>query len=51
MAEAWIECERCDGEGMLRHDCGDDTCCCEFPEDEICGECGGNGGYWEEDNA
>lgn len=43
----WIECWRCGGEGD-EHDCGEDTCCCLYPErDErlACEECGGAGGW------
>jgi hypothetical protein len=38
------ECEQCD-EGLDGHDCGEDTCCCEFPEDNLrCQFCSGRVG-------
>jgi hypothetical protein len=41
---AVVECESCGGEGYTSHDCGEDCCCCEFPEDNvICEACGGKG--------
>ena len=41
----WEECEQCGGEGVDGHDCGEDTCCCRDPEENIpCRECGGRGG-------
>ena len=41
----WQECEHCGGTGFSHHVCGEDTCCCLYPEDnvlcDICeGECG-----------
>lgn len=40
-------CDWCGGSGYDRHDCGDDTCCCLDPEDNIpCGLCDGRGGWW-----
>lgn len=42
----WVECENCGGEGVSGHDCGEDCCCCEDPEDNIrCDICKGKGGW------
>lgn len=42
----WVECWQCDATGVSGHDCGDDTCLCFAPEDNIvCDECGGKGGW------
>lgn len=39
------ECEYC-SDGFSGHDCGEDTCCCLYPEDNIiCDVCDGEG-YW-----
>ena len=37
-------CPVCYGEGGY-HDCGEDTCCCANPDDDLiaCEECGGEG--------
>jgi hypothetical protein len=36
-------CEECEG-GLSGHECGEDTCCCKFPEDNVrCEFCGGRG--------
>lgn len=44
----WIECDHCGGEGLDGHDCGEDVCCCLYPEDnEQCDMCDGNGGWWQ----
>lgn len=41
------ECERCDAEGVMGHDCGEDTCCCADPEDNVtCDMCDGAGQNW-----
>lgn len=43
----YVECENCGGEGTDGHDCGEDTCCCLEPEDNVpCQFCEGRGG-WE----
>lgn len=43
----FVECETCSGEGFDGHDCGEDTCCCLNPEENMaCGICDGDGG-WE----
>lgn len=41
--------EQCDcNEGFSHHDCGEDTCCCLDPEDNVpCEMCGGEGGWWQ----
>lgn len=42
----WLECYLCGGEGVDGHDCGDDTCCCLNPEDDVeCDVCEGDGGW------
>lgn len=42
----WIDCWNCGGEGYSYHDCGEDTCCCLDPEDNVvCDVCGGEGGW------
>jgi hypothetical protein len=44
-----VECWHCGGEGGF-HDCGEDCCCCLYPEDnlnEACQECRGEGSYWQ----
>ena len=39
-------CEQCGGDGVYGHDCGEDTCCCLDPEDNvICDACYGKG-FW-----
>ena len=35
----WIECDNCGGEGVTHHDCGEDTCCCLYPEDNVACQC------------
>ena len=41
-----VGCWRCGGDGVDGHDCGDDTCCCLHPEDNmVCDICEGAGGY------
>lgn len=43
----WVRCWQCGGGIYVDHDCGEDTCCCAFPEDNvICDICNGEGG-WE----
>lgn len=42
----WTDCYQCGGEGLDGHDCGDDTCCCLYPEDNVdCHICDGSGGW------
>lgn len=42
----WMDCHHCHGEGYVEHDCFEDTCCCLDPDDEVCRDCDGDGGYW-----
>jgi hypothetical protein len=40
------ECEQCGGEGVDGHECGDDSCCCADPEDNLpCDICRGQGAF------
>jgi hypothetical protein len=40
------ECDNCGGEGVSGHECGEDTCCCLDPEDNVtCDWCMGKGGH------
>lgn len=42
----WEDCDSCGGEGADGHSCGDDTCCCRYPVDNVrCGQCEGYGGW------
>ncbi len=45
--EVWIDCSQCGGEGVIDGDCtcGDDTCCCLYPDPPDCALCEGAGGY------
>lgn len=39
-------CWNCGGEGTDGHDCGEDACCCVYPEENVpCEHCGGTGGW------
>lgn len=43
----FVECTDCGGDGFSGHDCGDDCCCCEYPDDNVpCDACRGYGGWW-----
>jgi len=43
----WESCETCGGEGVYGHDCGEDTCCCRYPEENLrCQICDGTGGWY-----
>jgi hypothetical protein len=43
----WIECDQCDEFGYSGHDCGEDTCMCRYPEDNIrCDYCFGKRGWY-----
>jgi len=45
----YVDCWNCGGEGFSGHDCGEDTCCCLDPEDDVvCDICKGEGG-WKND--
>lgn len=38
------DCPNCGGTGYSHHDCGEDTCCCLHPEDNVtCDRCEGKG--------
>ena len=42
----WIDCENCT-DGVTGHDCGEDTCCCADPEDNVtCDICDGAEGWY-----
>lgn len=42
----WEDCPNC-CDGYIGHDCGEDSCCCLDPEDNvICEICGGSVGWW-----
>jgi hypothetical protein len=42
----WQECENCGGDGYTSHECGDDTCACWEPSDNVpCFVCNGTGGW------
>ena len=44
----WRSCTNCAGEGTDGHDCGEDVCCCAFPEENVpCDTCGGEGGWYK----
>ena len=44
--QKWIECDICGGSGLNGHACGDDTCGCAWPEENVaCSNCGGDGGW------
>ncbi len=41
----WANCGNCD-DGFTGHDCGEDCCCCAYPEDNVtCDICNGKGGW------
>ena len=43
----WQECEHCDEYGFTHHDCGEDTCCCRTPENNVvCDVCDGKHGWY-----
>jgi hypothetical protein len=42
----WADCGNC-FEGFTGHDCGEDCCCCLYPEDNVtCDICYGAGGFF-----
>lgn len=42
----YLDCHQCGGEGVDGHDCGEDCCCCLYPEDNMtCDICDGEGGW------
>jgi hypothetical protein len=43
----WEDCDQCGGTGYNGHECGEDTCCCLYPEDNVtCDYCDGKGGHY-----
>jgi hypothetical protein len=44
---AYLRCWNCDEDGYSAHDCGEDCCCCLYPENNVvCDGCNGTGGSW-----
>lgn len=42
----YTTCHQCGGEGVDGHDCGEDCCCCLYPEENVtCETCLGHGGW------
>ena len=42
----WTDCWECGGDGVNGHECGDDTCCCLDPEDNmLCHTCEDKGNW------
>lgn len=42
----FVECDNCGGEGVTDHECGDDSCCCLEPVDNVaCFVCDGDGSF------
>ena len=42
----WFECDSCN-DGHSHHDCGEDTCICLEPTDNVvCTDCNGKAGWW-----
>lgn len=42
----WEPCTTCGGEGVDGHYCGEDCCCCLYPDDNMpCDLCDGEGGF------
>lgn len=45
MSGEWMVCEDCE-DGLVGHDCGEDTCCCLNPVPNVlCKVCNGEGIY------
>ena len=43
---AWVDCYNCE-DGYSDHDCGEDCCCCLYPEPNVtCDVCEGEGGWY-----
>ena len=43
--KSWRDCWNCE-EGFSDHDCGEDCCCCLYPEPNVrCDICRGKGGF------
>jgi hypothetical protein len=46
-SQEFVPCWSCGGEVFTDHDCGEDTCCCRFPENNVvCDHCRGRGGHY-----
>ena len=46
--KSWIECLKCDSQGYTHHECGDDTCACKYPSNNIvCDICDEKTGWWK----
>ena len=44
----YVDCYNCGGECFSYHDCGEDTCCCVNPVDNMtCDICEGDGGWMQ----
>lgn len=44
---SFVDCPNCDEFGYSSHDCGEDCCCCRYPENNVrCDWCRGTGGSW-----
>ncbi len=44
-----VICWKCGGSGLTHHDCGEDTCCCVDPQDNVdCDICDGEGELYAE---
>lgn len=42
------ECESCAGDGVRGHDCGEDSCSCADPQENVpCSDCDGAGAHWK----
>ena len=42
----WEDCTNC-ADGFVGHECGDDTCCCLYPQDNVkCQYCEGESGWF-----
>lgn len=40
------DCDSCE-DGFDGHECGEDVCCCRYPEQNVpCDICRGHGGWW-----
>lgn len=43
----FVRCGNCDEFGYSHHNCGEDSCCCLYPDDNVvCSWCDGRGGSW-----
>ena len=46
-SQEWVECYNCDDDGMTDHDCGEDSCCCLEPWNNVqCDICNGKTGWY-----